>query len=230
MISLTGTDTTHQFALDVDQDGTKLTSGTCPTGDMCSGSFSPSSSTSISITANFGTGTYKYFCTYHSSSMVGNFVVQAPATPDFGISASSNSLTIAQGGTGSTMITLTSQGGFSGNVNLAATITPTSSAPSVSVTPYTVQVSSGSSGTATLTVSAMGGAYTSVANGNYSVNVTATSGSLTHSMAIQVAVGSTTSSPAGSLNIPPSVLAGIVIAVIAVIALTVFLVRRRGTK
>ncbi len=60
IIKLTSTDTTHQFALDVDRDGPMFIAS-CPRSDTCSAMFTPSTPTSISITVSFPPGTYKYF-------------------------------------------------------------------------------------------------------------------------------------------------------------------------
>ena len=75
-IALTSTDTTHQFALDVDRDGTKFI-GACPTGDTCSPTFNPTTGTTVTFNAP-AAGTYTYFCTFHPA-MVGSFVVKAPS-------------------------------------------------------------------------------------------------------------------------------------------------------
>ncbi len=72
-ISLSSGDTLHQFALDVDRDGAKFT-GSCSIGDICSGQFTPSTPTSVMINTSSLSGTYTYFCTFHST-MVGSFVV-----------------------------------------------------------------------------------------------------------------------------------------------------------
>ena len=74
-ISLSSSDVTHQFALDVDKDGPKFT-GLCSTGDTCSNNFFSGSPTSVVINVNFSPGTYTYFCTFHSA-MVGSFVVNS---------------------------------------------------------------------------------------------------------------------------------------------------------
>lgn len=223
MISLSSSDYTHQFALDVDKDGTMFTS-MCPSGDTCSSMFSTTSPTSVSIPGTLAPGTYKYFCTFHAA-MVGNFVVQATSTPNFSVSSNPSTLNIAQGATGTTTITLTSVNSFSGTITLAGSVSP--SGPSVSFSPATLTVS-GASATSTLTVSAapMGLYSTPVSNGNYSVNITATSGSLSHSTTVQVTVGST-SSGSGALNLPVTVWTGIATVIIAVVAVTVYLVRRK---
>ena len=86
-IQLTSVDTMHQFALDVDKDGT-IFGGSCPANDMCSAQFTPTSPTSIMITASFSAGTYTYFCTFHSQ-MVGSFIVN-PSTSVGGTTLPSN--------------------------------------------------------------------------------------------------------------------------------------------
>jgi len=226
IIKLTSTDTTHQFALDVDRDGPMFIAS-CPSSDTCSAMFTPSTPTSISITVSFPPGTYKYFCTFHST-MVGDFVVQAPPTPDFSVTFSPNSLSIQQGSSGSSTLTVTSQNGFSGTISVSASVSPPGPSPTFSPTSFTL--SSSGTTTSTLTVSAAGGLYSSVTNGNYLVNVTATSGSLSHSTTVQVTVGSSSSSPMGVLNIPLTVWVGVAVVIIAVVAVTIFLARRKTAK
>ena len=228
VIKLTSVDYTHQFALDLDRDG-PVFMGLCPSGDNCSGRFDPTTPTptSISIPVSFTPGTYKYFCTFHST-MVGDFVVQAPPTPDFSITFSPSSLSIQQGSSGSSTLTVTSQNGFSGTVSVSASVSPPGPSPTFS--PTSLTLSSSGTTTSTLTVSAAGGLYSSVANGNYLVNVTATSGSLSHSTTVQVTVGSSSSSPMGVLNIPLTVWVGVAVVIIAVVAVTIFLARRKTAK
>src|SRR5258708_31174095 len=71
-INLSSADTTsHRLLIDFDNNGFR-TSPDCTTGaDQCSTTFPPS--TSISFTVNYPPGTYKYYCTIHPNSMVGNF-------------------------------------------------------------------------------------------------------------------------------------------------------------
>src|SRR6184192_1196912 len=108
--------------------------------------------------------------------------------PDFDISASPNSLTIHIGSSGTSTITLTSIGGFSGNVSLSASVACASLIclvyPTASVDPNVVSVVSGGTATSTLTVSAS--VLTTL--GTYEVTITATSGSLTHTVTITVYV------------------------------------------
>lgn len=72
-IILTSDDIDHQFALDLDRDGTKFI-GMCPTGDTCSNVLRTGIGDTVSFTAS-SPGTYVYFCTFHNN-MVGSFIVR----------------------------------------------------------------------------------------------------------------------------------------------------------
>ena len=107
--------------------------------------------------------------------------------PDFGIAANPAFLTIKLGSSGTSAIGLSSLYGFSGNVSLTASISSSGLVlvwPTVSLNPSSVALTSGGSGTSTLTVS------TSLLTtlGTYTVTVTATSGSITHSTTVTVEV------------------------------------------
>ena len=90
-ITLTSTDTTHQFALDVDRDGTMFIAA-CPTGDTSSTTFTAAAGTTVTINTASLSGTYTYFCTIHSA-MVGSFVVN-PSGPVGGVNVPVNKLAI----------------------------------------------------------------------------------------------------------------------------------------
>lgn len=191
-IQLTSVDTTHQFALDVDKDGTSFM-GSCPTSDTCSAAFNPSSATSITITASYSPGTYTYFCTFHPA-MVGSFIVQPPP-PDFSVTSNPSSLTFLQGSSSTSTITVTSQNGFSGTISLSAM----SSSPSLtaSLKPPSVTVSPGTPvQTSILSVNST----TSTPTGSYTITVTGTSGTLPHSTTLSVTIVS----PSFALSANPS--------------------------
>jgi uncharacterized membrane protein len=139
---------------------------------------------------------------------------------DFGVSANPTSVSVAQGSSGVTTITIASLNGFSGTLSLAGRVSP--SGPSISFSSTSITVSGGAA-TTTLTVSAAGG----LAKGNYSVNLTATSGSLVHWTTVQVTVDASNSSPFGALNLPLTVWVGVAVIIIALVAVTVFLMRRK---
>jgi len=168
---------------------------------------SPSLSCALSSTTiSGGSGTSNLSCT---SNVAGSYVAnvtgtsgslshsatvtyQITATPDFSVSANPTSLTISQGSSGTSNITLTSLNGFSGTVTLSASVSP--SGPFANLNPGSVTLVSNGAGSSTLNVTSV-----SAAPGTYKVNVTATSGSLSHSFLIAVTITSTSVSPTYAL-------------------------------
>ncbi len=108
-----------------------------------------------------------------------------PPPPNFLISASPVSLTIPVGSSGTSTLTLTSQGGFSGSISLAATITPNGpNSPSLTLTPNSVTLLSGGTASAILTMSTAA----STPRTTYTVIVLATSGSITNTVSVSLTV------------------------------------------
>ncbi|TMI70364.1 hypothetical protein E6H11_05230 [Candidatus Bathyarchaeota archaeon] len=110
---------------------------------------------------------------------------------DFGIAASPTSLSISIGASGTSTLTLASINGFSGAVNISAQVTPASltaglspSNPSTSLAPSTVNLQPQSTGSSTLTVSAS----LLTTPGTYTVTITATSGTVSHTTQVPVTV------------------------------------------
>ncbi len=171
-------------------------------------------------------GTYSVTVTGSSGSL-SHSVTVAVVGAEFSIVSNPPSLGIAQGNSGTSNITIASLNGFSGTVSLAVSVSPTG--PGVSVSPATITLTPGGTGTVILRVSTTAGAYsTAPTPGNYTISITATSGTLSHSMTVPLAISSP-SSAAGS--IPPSVLiGGVVVAVIALIVLAIFIARRKKVK
>ena len=101
---------------------------------------------------------------------------------NYGISASPTILNINIGSSSTSTITLNSQYGFAGNVNLAATVSP--SGPTASFNPTSINLSAGGSGTSTLTLTAS----TSTPIGSYTVTTNATSGTRWHTISLTVNV------------------------------------------
>jgi hypothetical protein len=114
----------------------------------------------------------------------------APA-PNFTLSASPSSVSVVQGGTGSSTVTVTPSGGFTSSVSLSASGLPAGVTASFGTNPTT-----GSSG---VTFTASGTATT----GTSSVTITGVSGSLTHTTSISLTV-SATATPNFSLSASPS--------------------------
>ena len=106
------------------------------------------------------------------------------ATPDFTIGASPSSLTVTQGGNGTSTITITSLNGFNSATTLSASGLPSGVTAAFSTNPVTPPANG--SATSTLTLTASAGATT----GNATVTVTGTSGALTHSATIALTVNS----------------------------------------
>lgn len=178
----------HQFLLDIDKDGAGDVTDCSPTADPCTSM----STTGGSVTFTASTaGSFTYYCTVHPTSMVGSFVVQGPG---FSMMSNPSSLTILQGSSTTSTITLTSDHGFTGTINLGATVSPTG--PTASMMPASVSVSPGSPATSTLTVSTMA----ATPAGTYTVTVNGASGSTANTTTVSVAVTipgfSMTSSPA----------------------------------
>jgi hypothetical protein len=109
------------------------------------------------------------------------------AVQDFSLVASPVSVTVQQGFSATTSIVVTGLGGFTGMVSLTASISPTTGAPSLSLSPTTVSLAGGS-GSSSLTVSST----LSTATGSFTATVTGTGttnvGVVTHSIAVPVTV------------------------------------------
>jgi hypothetical protein len=97
-------------------------------------------------------------------------------SPDFSLSASPGSLTINQGGNGTSTITVNPVNGFSGSVSLSASGLPSGVTASFNPTTTTT--------TSTLTLTASPTATT----GTSTVTITGASGSLTHTTTISLTV------------------------------------------
>ena len=101
------------------------------------------------------------------------------ATPSFTLSDSPSSLTITQGGSGTSTITVNDLNGFAGSVTLAASGLPSGVTAAFGTNPTT--------GTSVLTLTASSTATT----GSATVTITGTSGSLAASTTLALAVNST---------------------------------------
>jgi hypothetical protein len=166
-----------------------LTASVSPSGPTAS--LNPTSVTagnSSTLTVNVGssvaTGTYTVTGTgtegsaTHSTSVT--VTVTAPPSNDFSISAIPTSLSIAQGGSGTSTISTAVTSGSAGTVNLVSSVSP--SGPAASLNP--TSVTAGNSSTLTVNVGS------SVATGTYTVTVTGTEGIATHSASVAVTVTS----------------------------------------
>ena len=126
-----------------------------------------------------------------TSGLLSHAVVVTVNVGIFSISANPVKVALRPGSSASSTITLTSINGFTGTVNLAFTVSPIvkSHPPTVTLSPTSVSVLAFGSGTSTLTFST--GSRTPL--GLYSVTVTGTSGSESHSVIVSFNVTSTLS-------------------------------------
>jgi len=126
------------------------------------------------------------------SNAANNCVLPPPApSPNFTLSASPASLTVTQGSSGNSTITVTPSGGFTGSVNLSASGLPSGVTTTFGTNPTT--------STSVVTLAASGTATT----GTFTVTITGTSGTLTHTTTISLTVKAVTS-PNFSLSASPS--------------------------
>ena len=163
-------------------------------------SFSPPSVTgsgnsTMSVTTSTSTpaGTYTLTITGTSPGLTRtttvSLTVNSATQPNFSLSASQSSVTITQGTSGTSTITVNPQNGFGGSVGLSASGLP--SGVTASFNP------SSTTSTSTLTLTASSTATT----GSATVTITGTSGSLTHTTTIALTVNP---GPNFSLSASPS--------------------------
>src|SRR5258707_6779697 len=154
-------------------------------------SFTPASTASTSTwtltAAGAVTGTFPVTITGTIGSLSSTATVSLTVAlpPSFSLSASPNSLSFAQGASGTSTVTVIPQSGFSGNVALSASGLP--SGVTASFNPANTTT------TSTLTLTATSTATVGTAN----VTITGTSGTLTSSTTITLSV-----TPAPNPNLP----------------------------
>ncbi len=178
-----------------------LAIGTLPTGVTGSCTPNPITGTSCTLTisasssATLGSSNVTLTGTNGTLSHTATIALTvAPAsTPDFSLSAAPATLSIAQGSSSASTITVTPSGGFTGSVALAVTSTlPAGVTASFSPTSTT------GTGTLTLAVSA-----TATAGGPVTVTVTGTSGTLSHTATVALTV--TSGGGNGGVTVTPTV-------------------------
>ena len=143
-------------------------------GDKCAWDFS------AGLTHLNNGGTFEVQTEYSNATSSCVNTYGSVSTNNFSISASPTSLSIAQGGNGTSTISTAVTSGSAGTVNLTTSVSP--SGPTASVSP--TSVTAGGSSTLTVNVGS------SVAAGTYTVTVTGTEGSATHSATVTVNVTS----------------------------------------
>jgi hypothetical protein len=141
------------------------------------------SSTPVTITASFAGAT--------NSSLL-----TVTAQPNYILSATPSSLSITQGTSGTSTVTIAPQNGLSGSVNLSAPGLPSGVSASFSPNPATT--------TSTLTLAASSAATT----GTVTVTITGTSGTLTHTTTITLTVTPPPLPTVSSLTLDPTSVIG----------------------
>jgi hypothetical protein len=132
--------------------------------------------------------------TFNWNTRIANFKFPGcggTVTPDYTLSASPTSVTVVQGGSGSSTITVNPTGGFTGSVTLSASGLPSGVTASFGTNPTT------GSSVATFTASS------TATTGTASVTITGTSGTLSHTTSISLTVNAT-ATPNFSLSASPS--------------------------
>jgi hypothetical protein len=150
-------------------------------GDICNGQQG-------SYTANGTTYTIQLEFSNSANNCVNFPVVSGP---NFSLSASPSSLTVTQGSSGNSTITVTPSGGFTGSVSLSTSALPAGVTASFGTNPTT--------GSSVVTFTASSTATT----GTSSVTITGVSGTLSHTTSISLTINAT-ATPNFSLSASPS--------------------------
>ena len=150
--------------------------------DIKSGSNGYSATTGYDLATGWGSP--------NGASLIG--ALAGAATPSFTLSASSSSLTVAAGSSGTSTISFAPSGGFTGTIVLTGSSSPTG--PSASFSPSSI------SGTETsiMTVNVPSG----TASGTYTITVTGTSGSIIETTTVTLTVPS--AAPAFTMRASPT--------------------------
>jgi Immune inhibitor A-like, MAM domain len=147
--------------------------GTSSALSIATATTTPTGSFPITITGMSGSLT-------HTTSVT--LVVQATPVADFTIGVSPTSVSVVQGGSGSTTTTITSVNGFSSATTLSVSGLPAGVTAAFSANPVTPAAGGTASSTLTLT------AATTAATGTFTLTVSGTSATLTHSASLTLTV------------------------------------------
>lgn len=158
---------------------TGATAGFSPTSVSGSGT----SALTVSTASTIPTGTYTLTITGTSGTLShAATIMLTVATPDFSISASPSSQTVAPGNSTTYTTTIGALNGFADTVSLSASGLPTGVTASFSPTSIT------SSGNSTLTISTT----STTPTGTYTLTITGTDNTLSHSTTVTLVVNATT--------------------------------------
>ncbi len=151
-------------------------------------------------------GSYNFTVTGKTSSLfhstVGSLLITTGSSGDFSMFTSPSSITTAQNSTRSFGVIALSMSGFAGNVSISTSNIPSGvGVQFLGPSPPVLHVPSGGNGTIIAVLSV---GINSVA-GNYSIHVTGTSGSLTHTATLLLTISSTVG-PNFGIKISPTIL------------------------
>ena len=174
--------------LEIDRDW--MASGYCGAGTVCNNSTLDALNPTQKIDV-------QGFVTWHPPSSSGHgysswelhplsaWRISNGSTPDLSIAASPSSLSLQQGSSSTSLVTIQSTGGFSGTVTLVAGASPAiANTTTASLNPTTVILTQGSSATSTMTVQTS----PSTPTGSYNLNIKATSGNIVRILTIHLVV------------------------------------------
>ncbi len=153
-----------------------------------------------------GARSLKLRATYGDRTAERDLTLTVSPPPDFTLSLSPTSLSVQQGSSAQTTLTLTPQNGFTGTVGLSLVDGNGNPVPGITLSPQSVTVSGSGPVTQALTVSVAPG----VSPGTYNLQVRGTSGSLTRGAGLSLTVsapsggggGGGGGSGTGSVNTP----------------------------
>jgi subtilase family serine protease len=177
-----------------------LSASGLPSGVSASFNPNPTATTSaltLSASASAATGTVTVTITGTSGALTHTTTVSltvnaAPPPPNFSLSAFPAGVTLTQGSSNGSTITVTPSNGFSGNVTLSASGLPSGVSASFNPNPTAT--------TSALTLSASA----SAATGTVTVTITGTSGALTHTTTVSLTVNPAAPPPDYSLSASPN--------------------------
>jgi len=163
-----------------------------PGSVQVSGTSPVNQSLTLSAQPTTPTGTYRLKVRGTSGSLTREadltvVVTAPPPPPDFTLSLNPTSLTVQQGSSGQTTLTVTPQNGFTGTVSLSLVDGSGNSVPGITLDPPSVNVTGSGPVTQDLTVNVA----TSVAPNTYNLQLRATSGSLTKTAGLSLTVMAT---------------------------------------
>ncbi|MDR3390080.1 MAG: S53 family serine peptidase, partial [Rudaea sp.] len=167
--------------------------GTSDFHDITSGNNKPSSGSGSGFNAVAGYDLVTGWGSPGGVTLINALAGGSTATADFSLSASPTSVSVAQGASGNSTISVSDLNGFTGSVALTASGLPSG------VTAAFSPASTTSTSTLTLTASS------TATTGTATVTITGTSGSLTHTATVSLTVTST-ATPNFSLSASPSTL------------------------